>query len=214
MRLPLMSIPRLRMTRTALGCSDLGWLPALAALTVPADKCSMRASAIWERALFPVHRNNTRGVDTRAAIVLGGRRGQPKPRMQRGAGRGQQIAEARDVDCVIRVATIRRAAVRRDQAGVTQFPEMVRDEVLGLTRPVRQLVHHQIAAGQFAEQLPPQRMPRKLQELRWGESPGLRRNHASKLHQSRFDLSSKLRDLGPVATQRGPRCNSRVRKTV
>ena len=45
---------------------------------------------------------------------------------------------------------------------------MVRDEVLGLTRPVHQLVHHQIAAGQLAEQLPPQRMPRKLQELRRG----------------------------------------------
>jgi len=35
--LPEMSTPRSAMTRTAFGCSGLGWLPALRASTVPAD---------------------------------------------------------------------------------------------------------------------------------------------------------------------------------
>ena len=58
---PAMSTPRSAITRTAFGCSGLGWLPALRASTVPADRCSTRASAIWERALLPVHRNSSRG---------------------------------------------------------------------------------------------------------------------------------------------------------
>ena len=49
-----------RITRTALGCNGLGWLPALAARTAPSDSCSANASAICERALLPVHRNSTR----------------------------------------------------------------------------------------------------------------------------------------------------------
>ena len=56
-----MSSPYERRTRTALGCSDFGWLPALAASTDPADMCSRSASAICDRALLPVHRNSTRG---------------------------------------------------------------------------------------------------------------------------------------------------------
>ena len=56
-----------RITRTALGCSGLGWLPALAALTAPPDSCSHSASAICERALLPVHRNRTRATADRRA---------------------------------------------------------------------------------------------------------------------------------------------------
>ena len=43
---PEMSMPRSAITRTAFGCSGLGRLPALRASTVPADRCSTRASAI------------------------------------------------------------------------------------------------------------------------------------------------------------------------
>ena len=59
-RFPLMSIPRLFITRTALACNGFGLLPALSARIAPADMCSRSASAICERALFPVHRNKTR----------------------------------------------------------------------------------------------------------------------------------------------------------
>jgi hypothetical protein len=73
-----MSIPRSRVTRTALGCSGLGWLPALAAVTAPPDSCSASASAICERALLPVHRNSTRASGApraRRARVVGARAG-------------------------------------------------------------------------------------------------------------------------------------------
>ena len=76
---------------------------------------------------------------------------------------------------------------------------MVRDEILGLTRPVRQLVHHQIAAGQLAEQLPPQRMPRKLQELRRGSSSSAcDETTPSTLHQSHSIDQAKLIGIGRV----------------
>jgi hypothetical protein len=61
---PPRSMPRSRITCTTLGCSGLGWLPALAALTAPPDSCSASASAICERALLPVYKNSTRaGVE-------------------------------------------------------------------------------------------------------------------------------------------------------
>ena len=44
----------------AFGCSGFGWLPALTASIAPADMRSSSASAICDRALFPVHKNNTR----------------------------------------------------------------------------------------------------------------------------------------------------------
>ena len=68
-RRPERSIPRRRITRTALGCSGLGRLPALAASTAPPDLCTASASAICERALLPVHRNSTR-----TAVERGSRR--------------------------------------------------------------------------------------------------------------------------------------------
>ena len=66
-------MPRSRITRTALGCRGLGWLPALAALTAPWDSRSQSASAICERALLPVHPNAVRVMRERG-IDLAGRR--------------------------------------------------------------------------------------------------------------------------------------------
>ena len=57
-----MSMPRSAITRTAFGCSGFGWLPALRATIVPSERRSSSASAIWERAEFPVQRNSTRGL--------------------------------------------------------------------------------------------------------------------------------------------------------
>src|SRR3954464_3061222 len=61
--------------RTAFGWRSLGWLPALRASTQPPAASARRASAIWERALFPVQRKSTRslvvrrGGSTTAALV-------------------------------------------------------------------------------------------------------------------------------------------------
>ncbi len=51
-----------RSTRTACGCRcGLGLVPALAVVTRPAVWWRSRASAIGERALFPVHTKSTAG---------------------------------------------------------------------------------------------------------------------------------------------------------
>jgi hypothetical protein len=63
-----MSMPREAITRTTSGCSGLGWLPALNARTRPPDRTSVSASAAWERALLPVHKNST----VRAAPLAAG----------------------------------------------------------------------------------------------------------------------------------------------
>ena len=65
-RCPLMSMPRFAMTRTALGCSGFGWLPADEASIVPADIRTSSASTICERALFPVHKNRMLAADAAA----------------------------------------------------------------------------------------------------------------------------------------------------
>ena len=114
MRFVLMSMPRVRSTRTAFGCSGLGSLPALRASIAPADICSMSASAICDRALLPVHRNNTRR-----------RRPERSPR-----GSNGRHAATRNAGCsappaasnawrqatrsigVVAVATVRRASAR------------------------------------------------------------------------------------------------------
>ena len=54
-------------TRTALGCSGLGWLPALDACTRPSERLSASACAICDRALLPVHRNSSRAAGASAA---------------------------------------------------------------------------------------------------------------------------------------------------
>ena len=98
----------------ALGCSGFGWLPALTASIAPADMCSRSASAIWDRALLPVHRNNTRGRRrelpsswTRRRLRRETQRG-----VQRAAGALQRLAAGDEVDGVVAVAAVRRAAAR------------------------------------------------------------------------------------------------------
>ena len=77
--------------------------------------------------------------------------------MQRATGGRQQAADAREIDRVVGVPAIGGAAPRRDQAGVPQLAQVVRDQVLRLADQVGQLVHRAVAAGQIAQQPPAQR---------------------------------------------------------
>ena len=159
-----MSMPRSRITRTALGCSGLGWLPALAALTAPPDSCSASASAICERALLPVHRNSTR-ARCGAALALGAwARGRRQARVQRHAGARQQLAAARQIEDVVGVAAVGGAAAHRDKTTVAQLAQVVGDQALAPARQLAQLADPPIAARQLAQQPPPQRVPRQPQE--------------------------------------------------
>ena len=130
-------MPRSRITCTALGCSALGWLPALTALTVPRDSRRHSASAICERALLPVHRNSTRPRDSRSCdgpAAEGGARGP----------RSQQFAAAREIEYVVGVAPV--GAATRWTAAVAQQAQVVRDEALAPVRQSAQLAHTAIAA--------------------------------------------------------------------
>src|SRR5918995_6055 len=97
-------MPRSRITRTALGCSGLGWLPALAAL--------------------------------------------------------------RQLEDVVAVAPVGRAATHRDETAVAQLAQVVGDEALAPARERAQLADPPVAAPQLAQQPPPQRVPRQPQEPR------------------------------------------------
>jgi hypothetical protein len=76
-RLALISMPRWRMTRTAFGWTGFGWLPALMTSTVPFESEWSSASAICDRAPFPVQRKRTRHrrVEPRAIARSGGGKG-------------------------------------------------------------------------------------------------------------------------------------------
>ena len=83
------------MTRTASGCTGLGWLPALNARTQPAERARASASASWDRALLPVHRNRT--VDGAAAAP-----GWAWPGLAVAAGPGCSALPAPASDCAHR----------------------------------------------------------------------------------------------------------------
>ena len=189
-----MSMPCSRMARTALGCSGLGWLPALNASIAPPASCSTSASAICERALLPVHRNSTRGrAGTGAPPTLARRcRRQPQAGMQRAAGRRQQLPAARQVEAVVGVAPIGRAAPHRHQPLGPQPPQVVGDQALRSSDQGAQLAHLSIAAPELAQQPPAQRVPGQPHEARRRDirTPG-RRGHP--LHDTSIQFDRHAR---------------------
>ena len=150
------------------GCSGFGWLPALAASIAPADMCSSSASAIWDRALLPVHRNNTR------------RRRREPPRRARAGDAGarrragcsappaalQRFAAGDEVDGVVAVAAVRRAAASGHEAAVAEMAQVVRHQALRLVDQRHQLRHGPIAAHQLLQQPPTHRVRRQSHERR------------------------------------------------
>ena len=108
--LAAMSMPRSAITRTALGCSAFGWLPALRAWIADAERCSSNASAICDRALLPVHRNRP------AAPVRDGRGGVTTLGASRSAGCSaaaavaEEGAAAVEVHAVVGVAAVEGAS--------------------------------------------------------------------------------------------------------
>ena len=72
-----------RTTRTASGCSGLGWLPAPAARTAPLGQVLGQRLGHLRAGAVAVHRNSTRACADRPAVRAHRRR---QPRMQRRAG--------------------------------------------------------------------------------------------------------------------------------
>ena len=117
-----------------------------------------------------------------------------EPRVQRRAGGGEEVAEAGEVSRVVRVSTVGGAASSGDEPGVAELAQVVGDEVLVLAREVGQLVHGAVAAGEVAQQLPPQPMPRELKELVRRELDRCN-SHRLVLHQSGSMHQVKLLDM-------------------
>jgi DNA-binding transcriptional ArsR family regulator len=85
-------------------------------------------------------------------------------RVQRGAGCAEEAPTSFEIDAVVRVATVGRAAPSRHETGVAQFPQVVRDEVLRLTHRLRQLADATVGGGELGEQVPPNRVTCELEE--------------------------------------------------
>ena len=130
-----------------------------------ADIRSSSASAIWDRALFPVHRNSTRG---RRRDRPGGAGRAPRTRVRAlDAARGRAAecdAAGGEIDRVVAVAPVGRASARRHESSVAEQAQVVRHQVLGLVEQDRQLLDGPVALHQLSHQAPPQRMRGQPQE--------------------------------------------------
>jgi hypothetical protein len=157
-----MSMPYSSIARTALGCRLFGWLPALAAVIVPQDpRAHLDRSGRW--------------------------RDEPQARVQRRSGRGQEFSATRQVDAVVGIAAVSRAAPHRHQPACPELAEVVRDEALPLAREDFQLADLPVGARQFAQQPPAQRVAGQPQEPRRGAV--LRCDHPCHSTSRRFDRS-------------------------
>ena len=100
-----------------------------------------------------------------------GRRGGPflvQGRVQGGAGVGQRVGAAVQVEVVVGVAAVEGAAGGGDQAAVAEQPQMVGHQALRLADPGHQLADPQVAVGEPGQQLPAQRVSGQADERRGG----------------------------------------------
>ena len=86
--------------------------------------------------------------------------------MQRGAGGGEQLAAAHQLEDVVGVATVGEAATRGDQPAVAQLAQVVGDEALAVAGELAQLADPPVAARQLAQQPPAQRVAGQPQKSR------------------------------------------------
>jgi hypothetical protein len=78
--------------------------------------------------------------------------------MQRRPGARKQLAATRELEDVVAVAAVGGAAPHRDEAAVAQLTQVIGDQALVPARQLTELAHAPIAAGQLAQEPPPQRV--------------------------------------------------------
>ena len=91
--------------------------------------------------------------------------GEPHARVKGGSGGAEQVAAAEQIDPVVDVAAVRRAAPGAHEARIAQLGQVIRDQVLRLAQQFGELANPAIAAGQLTEQLPALWVGDQLQEL-------------------------------------------------
>ena len=86
--------------------------------------------------------------------------------MQRGAGADEQLTAARQLEHVISVTAVGVAAARRDHSAVAQLAQVVGDQALALPGQLAELADTPIAARQFGQQPPAQRVAGEAEKPR------------------------------------------------
>ena len=106
--------------------------------------------------------------------------------------RAQQLAAAREIEAVVGVAAVGRAAAHADTSPPSRsWREVVGDQALRPADERAELAHPPIAARQLAEHAPAQRMAGERQEARRGDGPTqVGGSHARHDTSSQFDGSS------------------------
>jgi hypothetical protein len=86
--------------------------------------------------------------------------------MQRATCRLELVSAAREVDRVVRVASVGRAPTRRDEPTVAELAQVVRDEILRLVDEFRELSDRPVAVDERPQEAPSDGMSDQLEEPR------------------------------------------------
>ena len=112
-------MPRSAITRTAFGCSGLGWLPALRASTVPAGAVlDERLGDLGAGAVAGAQEQQPRSAPARLDGVAVAPARATSPGWSEPPGVAEQVAAAEQIGPVVDVAAVGRAAAGGDDAGV------------------------------------------------------------------------------------------------
>ena len=87
--------------------------------------------------------------------------------MQRTAGGLELFPAPREIDGVVAVAAVGRAATRADQPARAQLTQVVGHQALPLAEELRQLPNRAVAVHELAEQAPPQWIRQQPHESGW-----------------------------------------------
>ena len=96
--------------------------------------------------------------------------------MKRAADRFEELRAASEIDAVVAVASVGGAPVHGDELPGSQLTQVVRHEALRLSEQLRQLPNRAITVHELPQEPPSKRVPRKLQEPRGIDRPGVERD--------------------------------------
>ena len=122
-----------------------------------------RLGHLRARAVAGAQEQHARLCRAAASVCAHGGR---QPWMQRRTGGDEQLTAARQLEDVVGVAAVGEAAAGRHQFAVAQLTQVVGDQALALAGQLAQLADTPIAARQFAQEPPAQRMAGELEKPR------------------------------------------------
>ena len=94
------------------------------------------------------------------------RRREREPGVEREPRFAEKVLTAEQIGPVVDVATVSRASAGADDVGLSELRQVVGDQVLRLAHELHELANTPIAATEFADQLPTQRIAEQSENLR------------------------------------------------